>query len=74
MFHVWQVPLFFSRKFLGYNLMSWTIDGNILLHVFYETHACIPLVTCIPAKIVYANISITDVFVPSYYKNNAKNI
>lgn len=73
---VWQVPLFFIRQFLCYNLMSWekAVGGNILLHVFYETHAYIPLVSCVPAKAVYANISITDIFVPSYYKNNAKNI
>lgn len=43
-----------------------------LLAVFYKTHAWIPLVTFVPAGPLYANISITAVFVPSYYNNNAK--
>lgn len=68
-------------QFLWYNLLGegcrcfwtcWQTPCPRLLAVFYKTHACIPLLTFVPAETLYANTSITAVFVPSYYNNNAK--
>lgn len=57
-------------QFLWYN--SWGEVGAVGVSEPVGTHACIPLVTFVPAEPLYANISITVVFVPSYYNNNAK--
>lgn len=68
-------------QFLWYNLLGegcrcfwnyWQTTLSKAVSCFYKTHACIPLLTFVTAETPYANISITAVFVPSYYNNNAK--